>query len=451
MKTIVIIENQAVELKALVSLFEQWQKEINVITAVEEKAAINIMAQQHVDLVVCDLAMPHGGTFEKFSLLTHTLPYIPCIALSPDEKNKDDLVKLGATHCLSKPIDNIELLQYAGVLLDAGTSGIVQGIPIHSFLQMLESEEKTCTLQISKNNEKGLLYVQNGELVGAETKHFVGEEAAYQILGWQETMVRIRHYNGQRKRQISKPLISIIMEAFRLRTERDKNNGESFVEKHQLPLKHLPVGGKKLPLEIGSRLKLEFPHLETMMETTMVGMIPDGCLIVTNPQPYENFEEMIGTEQRILIKYASKGRIWMFKVPLIKSVDAPSPMLFFEYPGVIHYHELRQNKRTPIFVPCTFHVPGEFEAYGNLVDMSISGAMFQFSHKNLEAAPKIDINKEVFIRCLLPGVKEEQKIDGAVRNLTIDTTETRIGVQFSNLQPYLNDKIGRYVSSVDDQ
>ena len=33
MKTVVIIENEAIELKALVDLFEHWQKEINILTA----------------------------------------------------------------------------------------------------------------------------------------------------------------------------------------------------------------------------------------------------------------------------------------------------------------------------------------------------------------------------------------------------------------------------------
>lgn len=117
---------------------------------------------------------------------------------------------------------------------------------------------------------------------------------------------------------------------------------------------------------------------------------------------------------------------------------------------MIHYHELRQNKRTPIFVPCTFHIPGKFEAYGNLIDMSINGALFQLKHKEQETSPSIDINQEIFLRCLLPGVKEEQKIDGSVRNLTIDTTEIRIGIEFSNQQPYLNDTIGRFVSTMED-
>ncbi len=188
MKTVVIIENETVELQAMVSLFEQWQKEINVLTAKEEKAAITIMSQHHVDLVVCDLALPKIDTLEGFSLLTHTFPYVPCIALSADRgTSPEEAMKRGASHCLEKPIVAAELLQYAADLLDTDTSGTVKGIPIHSFLQMLESEEKTCTLQVNHKKDTGLLYIQNGLLIGAETKNFIGEEAAYLILSWQET------------------------------------------------------------------------------------------------------------------------------------------------------------------------------------------------------------------------------------------------------------------------
>ena len=42
------------------------------------------MSQHHVDLVVCDLALPKTDTLEDFSLLTHTFPYVPCIALSTE-------------------------------------------------------------------------------------------------------------------------------------------------------------------------------------------------------------------------------------------------------------------------------------------------------------------------------------------------------------------------------
>jgi len=192
MKTVVIIENEAVELKALVGLFEQWPNkinDINILTANEERAAISIMSQQQVDLVICDLALQSGSALEDFSLLTHTFPYIPCIALSQGNGFlPEEALRRGASHCLAKPVDSANLLMYAGELLESATSGTVKGIPIHSFLQMLETEEKTCILQVNRQHDTGHLYIKNGVLIGAETKNFTGEAAAHLILSWQESV-----------------------------------------------------------------------------------------------------------------------------------------------------------------------------------------------------------------------------------------------------------------------
>lgn len=451
MKTVVIIENEALELEALVNLFEQWQKEINILTASEEKAATTIMSQQHVDLVVCDLAVPKSGNLKNFSLLTHTFPYVPCIVLSENTGPiPEQLMKLGASHCLAKPVDSSQLLLHAAELLDIGTSGKVKGIPIYSFLQMLEAEEKTCTLQVHRTDDRGLLYIKNGALVGAETKDFTGEKAAHLILSWQESVLEIRFFNSQRKRQINKPLISIIMEAFRLKNERDRLNKKTPLDKkHQLPLKHLSTMGKRIPLEIGSQVKLEFPHLDTLFEGTIVGMLQENCLIITNPQPSSDLEDLVGSEQRVLVKYVYKGRVWMFKSQLVRAIVSPAQLLFFEYPGVIHYHELRNSKRTSIFIPSTFHLGGEPELYGALIDLSMTGCLCQIKNKADTTLPWIDINTGIMLRCLLPGIKEEQKINGRVRNMKIDNTETRIGIEFENLQPHLAEIIGNYLYSLE--
>ena len=451
MKTVVIIENEAVELKALVGLFEHWQKEINVLTAREERAAITIMSEQQVDLVVCDLSLPKSSSLEDFSLLTHTFPYIPCIAFSKDDVFlPEEAKRLGASHCLEKPIDTSNLLMYAGELLDSATSGTVKGIPIHSLLQMLETEEKTCTLQVNRQLDTGLLYVRDGVLIGAETKNFNGEAAAHLILSWQETIIRIRFFNGQRKRQINKPLISIIMEAFRLSGKRNKlQSSTSPAHKLQLPLQHLSTLGKRIPLEIGSRLELEFPHLDSLFESVMVGMLQENYLIVTNPQPSSDMEDLVGGKQRVVMKYVHKGRVWMFKSQLLKAVDSPSQLLFFEYPGVIHYHELRKAKRTSIFIPSTFHINQQQELYGTLIDLSTTGGLYLIKHKNDIPLPQIDMNTSILLRCLLPGIKEEQQINGRVRNMQIDPAETRIGIEFVNLQPHLADTIGQYLYSIE--
>ena len=451
MKTVVIIENEAVELKALVRLFEHWQKEINILTAKEERAAIGIISQHQVDLVVCDLSLLSGSSLKDFSMLTHTFPYIPCIALSKEDGFiPEEAMRRGASHCLEKPVNTSNLLMHAGELLDSATSGTVKGIPIHSFLQMLETEEKTCTLKINRQQDTGLLYIKNGVLIGAETKNFTGEAAAHLILSWQESVVRILFFNGQRKRQINKPLISIIMEAFRLNGEKDKRQRQTSPAKNpQLPLQHLSTLGKRIPLEIGSRVELEFPHQDSLLESIMVGMLQENYLIVTNPLPFSDLEDLVGGEQRIVIKYVHKGRVWKFKAQLLKAVDTPSQLLFFEYPGVIHYHELRQAKRSSIFIPSTFHLNEEPELYGTLVDLSTKGGLCQIKHKNDTPLPQIDINTSVLLRCLLPGIKEEQQISGKVRNMQIDPAETRIGIEFVNLQPHLAVTIGQYLYSIE--
>lgn len=452
MKTIVIIENEVLERESLVALFEQWQKEINILTASEQQTAISIMSQQQVDLVICDLNQPGKNKLKEFERLTHTFPYVPCITLSSEQSLlMEEVLERGASHCMPKPFDEELLLSHAEGLLEVEASGTVKGIPIHSFLQMLESEGKTCTLEVSKSDDKGYIYVKDGNLIDAETKNFKGEIAAQQVLSWKETWLRLRHFNGQRKLQIKKPLISIIMEAYQLKAKQEKlDEKDLYLQQHQLPLRHLSTKGRKLPLDIGSTVKLEVPELGDLTQAMLVGMLQEKYIIVTNPQPHEELSYLVGSPQRVIIKHIENGKVWMFKSQLLQLVDAPSPLLIFEYPGVIHFHELRKAKRTSIFVPSTCHIDGKKELYGTLIDLSTNGSLCQIKHKTDVSMPQIAINTTVILRCLLPGIKEEQKINGRVKNIKINDSETRVGIEFENLQPHLADTIGKYLFDLED-
>ncbi len=150
MKTIVIIENEKPASGPLANLFKQWQQKTKVLTVTKVRAAINILSKQQVDLVIVDLAIPDNNGLDGLSELTRSFPYIPCIAITDRQKSEQsEAIERGAGYCLEKPIDNEEFLRLTKELLDTGTRGTVKGIPIHSFLQMLESEEKTCTLQVN--------------------------------------------------------------------------------------------------------------------------------------------------------------------------------------------------------------------------------------------------------------------------------------------------------------
>ena len=111
---------------------------------------------------------------------------------------------------------------------------------------------------------------------------------------------------------------------------------------------------------------------------------------------------------------------------------------------------MRKAKSTSIFIPSTFHVHNELEWYGTLVDLSTTGGLCQIKHKHDTPLPQIDLNTSILLRCLLPGIKEEQQINGKVRNLQIDPDEIRIGIEFVNLPPHLADTIGEYLYSIEN-
>lgn len=451
MKTIVIIENEAVQQKALVDLFKEWQKELNIITAVEEKDAIKIISKQPVDLIICDLNTPNTSRLNEFSLLTNTFPYVPCIALI--EKNgaqPKQILQYGASHCLVKPADIEQLLDHAYAILEGSPTGSTEGIPVHSFLQMLESEEQTCTVEVISQNERGLLFMKDGELIGAETKTINGEKAARLILSWEETRLRLLYFNGLYERQIQKELLSVIVESFELASELNKKQTEKQEKSsHQLPLQHASTRGKELPLRLGVRVKAVFFDLEQELESNLVGMIKDNSVIIENPIPDVDLEPLINGS-RMLIKYIYKGRMWMFKSQLIGATEHPASLLFLDYPEVIHFHELRKAKRSSIFIPSTFHLQGEKELYGVLIDMSLTGSLCQIKHTDQQNIPTMNIDSTVVLRCLLPGIPEEQKLYGKVKNMKIEHGETRIGIEFDSLQPHLTDTIGKYLYSLDN-
>ncbi len=451
MKTIIIIEHDDVEQEPVADILRQAREEFNLLFARDEKTAIIIAEQEDVDLIIYDFSSMKKPQVDNLARLTTKLPYIPCLAIfDADNEIAEAIQSAGVSNVLTRPLDATNLHSHTIQQLELATSGQVRGIPIHSLLQMLESDEKTCTLKIQGKGGTGLIFVDKGVVTGAETTDQSDEDAVYSIITWEGAAVEIRYYNRQRPRTIQKPLISLIMEGFRLKDERDslKQKQES-EKKPRLDLKHISTAGNRISLDIGSKLKMEFNEVDTPLVSTMVGMIPDEYLIVTTPSPSSIVKTALNSDTRIIVKYLHIGRLCMFKTRLLKSIEDPHQLLFLDYPPVIHYHELRRAKRTAIFLPCTLHLRKGPEFYGVLVDLSGLGCLCQIKTKGNAPLPNIDINSKVQLRCLLPGMKEDQELSGQVKNLKKSANETRIGIEFTDLQGYLKETIEKYVYSVE--
>ncbi|MFO8048501.1 MAG: DUF4388 domain-containing protein, partial [Desulfosudaceae bacterium] len=109
--------------------------------------------------------------------------------------------------------------------MTGGIGGVFQGISLASFLQMSEMEGASWTLKVTAGEQQeGRLYLRDGTLVAAAAEAGSGEEAVYEILGWDNPTVEIDHPDLNITREIKQPLMHLLMEGAR---RQDENVGKS--------------------------------------------------------------------------------------------------------------------------------------------------------------------------------------------------------------------------------
>lgn len=97
-------------------------------------------------------------------------------------------------------------------------SGVLGGVSLSSFLQMLEQERKSCTLIVHADGREGRFYFDQGDLLDAQYAEEVGERAAYMILSWQQPTFSVTGPED-RMHRIRLPLAHILLNFAKIRDE----------------------------------------------------------------------------------------------------------------------------------------------------------------------------------------------------------------------------------------
>lgn len=126
MSKILIVDDQADVLSTLGRALTRLGHE--VFGSIRAEDAVRALADQEVDLVITDIAMPGMDGIELIVHVRESAPDVPIIALSgggllPPELLLDSAGALGAVTTLRKPVGLRELERaVAGALGEAGTS-----------------------------------------------------------------------------------------------------------------------------------------------------------------------------------------------------------------------------------------------------------------------------------------------------------------------------------------
>lgn len=97
--------------------------------------------------------------------------------------------------------------------------GQIRGISLSSFLQMSEMEGATYTLKVTSGNRVGFLHLDGGSLIAAQLEDWTGNDAAYRIISWDNTVIQIQAPDPDRIREIHDSLMHVMMESLKIKDE----------------------------------------------------------------------------------------------------------------------------------------------------------------------------------------------------------------------------------------
>ncbi len=229
MRNILMVDDEKAFLQAVREGLELIDKDLRIITADNGEEALKILASSLIDLVVTDLRMPVMDGYELIAKMSQRHQEIPVIVLTAfgSAEIKGRLIQQGTVY-LEKPINFKVLLNEINKALKNRVRNTIHGFSLVSFLQLFEIEQKTKTLKITSKDRSGYLHIEKGAIIDASTANLVGENAAIEVISWENTEIELLTLVHKKKR-ISASLMHLLLEASRLRDE-SKSSEEQVIE-----------------------------------------------------------------------------------------------------------------------------------------------------------------------------------------------------------------------------
>lgn len=221
MHNILIVDDEKLFLLSVSEYLKARSGKFNMFTARNGQEALTILQSKKIDLVITDLKMPVMDGFELLSYMSKHYLDIPVIVMTAfgGPEIEQGVKNLGGFQYIEKPFDFKDLMDKINSALSLKAKGIILGISLHGFLQLLRMEKKTCTLKVIMNYKTGYFCFEDGELINAKTGELEGELAAIYMLTWEDVGMEMNNFCNIRDRNIHLQLHEILLEAFRIRDE----------------------------------------------------------------------------------------------------------------------------------------------------------------------------------------------------------------------------------------
>jgi DNA-binding response OmpR family regulator len=184
--------------------------------------AVKILTTTPLDLVITDLRMPQLDGFTLLRWIVSHKPSTKVIVMtafgSPVVTNTAK--RLGALHCLNKPVSREALLEtVANVLGESGPSGQAPRVTVADYVRLCMQTGKTSTFEVSSGRHQGTIAIVEGIVTHAEQGDQTGEPAFCEILSWEGSQLSEKDPSLPLTPNLTTGGYALLLKALRLRDE----------------------------------------------------------------------------------------------------------------------------------------------------------------------------------------------------------------------------------------
>lgn len=222
---ILIVDDNVDVANTIRDYYLEYDHGIIPLASSDPKAVLSIIDENpDIRLILSDFYMPAMSGLDLLITVREKYPEILFVMMSGyhTPELKSDAINRGAVKYFKKPFnikDLTSLLQETLSEAETGFDGTLEAVELPDIVQLMGTSERTVELRLKSDKGKGKIYFVKGQLVHAECKNLVGDEAFYKMFGWKGGSFQMLPHDGEVETTVTSSWQGLILEAARLQDE----------------------------------------------------------------------------------------------------------------------------------------------------------------------------------------------------------------------------------------
>ncbi len=288
-------------------------------------AALDVLAQVPIDLVITDIRMPEISGLDLLLNVRENYPQTKVVIMTAygSSEIQEEANKRGCFKYIEKPFEIQELRQLILNVIEErkGFEGRISDFQLSDLIQLNCLGRQTNAIFFEKEGQQGVIYFEDGNIIHAQVGELEGEDAFYDIVAWEGGTFTLRKGERAPKETIFKGWQNLLLEGLRRLDE--KKAGKTHQNSEEMRKQKLTAALNNLVVQKNILLAALFDYNGFSIASAIKPQsrdkfsIPELVPIISQwmAQSEENGRQMaLGTLQELSVQF-EKGILQIVRLP----------------------------------------------------------------------------------------------------------------------------------------